>query len=171
MSAIASGFDSRHSQISVLGRVKCRAHFVYAPRTRYAERLRICSLQPRFEGPSQDREDHRIHREERACRTFNNIITALVGWAYAERVSDCDRVERLVHDKLGEYRVNPNREFFRVSVRDAIRRYSKSQDRFGRMEAPRPTDTTTTTAQTQTTLQTNKHKRVYARRNDCVELL
>lgn len=41
--------------------------------------------------------------------------------AYAERVSDCDKVERLLHDKLSAVRVNPNREFFRLSVRDAIK--------------------------------------------------
>ena len=58
--------------------------------------------------------------EERAAELSTTGLPHSFVVAYAERVSDCDRVERLVHDKLGEYRVNPNREFFRVSVRDAI---------------------------------------------------
>jgi len=40
---------------------------------------------------------------------------------YSERVSDCEKVERLLHQKLAEFRVNPNREFFRIRPEQAVR--------------------------------------------------
>lgn len=36
-------------------------------------------------------------------------------------VADCQKVERLIHEELEEYRVNTNREFFRYPVYDAIK--------------------------------------------------
>jgi hypothetical protein len=39
---------------------------------------------------------------------------------YDELVSDCRVVERLIHERFAQYRVNPRREFFRVPVRRAI---------------------------------------------------
>jgi hypothetical protein len=40
---------------------------------------------------------------------------------YAELVRDCERVERLLHDRLEKVRVNPNREFFRITPQAAVR--------------------------------------------------
>jgi hypothetical protein len=40
---------------------------------------------------------------------------------YSERVSDCEKVERLLHEKLAEFRVSPNREFFRIRPEQAVR--------------------------------------------------
>jgi hypothetical protein len=40
---------------------------------------------------------------------------------YAERVRDCEQVERLLHEKLAKVRVNPNREFFRITAQAAVR--------------------------------------------------
>lgn len=41
--------------------------------------------------------------------------------AYSEEVKDCDLVEKLVHERLRPFRVNDNREFFQISVKEAIR--------------------------------------------------
>lgn len=40
---------------------------------------------------------------------------------YAEHVRDCEKVERLLHGRLAEVRVNPNREFFRMTPQAAVR--------------------------------------------------
>jgi len=40
--------------------------------------------------------------------------------AYDVKVSDCDIAEELVHKNLGNYRVNRDREFFSVSLKQAI---------------------------------------------------
>lgn len=39
---------------------------------------------------------------------------------YAERVRDCEKVERLLHEKLAASRVSPNREFFRIKPQLAV---------------------------------------------------
>jgi hypothetical protein len=43
-------------------------------------------------------------------------------------VEDCDRAERYVHQRLAEYRVSSNREFFRVEPSLAIRIMLEAQD-------------------------------------------
>ena len=40
--------------------------------------------------------------------------------AYKRRVSDCAFAEKKIHEQLSEYRVNDGREFFRLTVTDAI---------------------------------------------------
>ena len=45
--------------------------------------------------------------------------------AHYLHVSDCDEVESLVHEKLKQYRLNPDREFFRLSLRDAVQTLSE----------------------------------------------
>ena len=40
---------------------------------------------------------------------------------YAEYVRECEKVERLVHERLADVRVNPNREFFRITPQAAVR--------------------------------------------------
>ncbi|TAD97199.1 MAG: GIY-YIG nuclease family protein [Bacteroidetes bacterium] len=39
---------------------------------------------------------------------------------YRKKVSDCELVEKLVHEKLDDYRINDDREFFIISIEDAI---------------------------------------------------
>jgi len=59
--------------------------------------------------------------EDRASELSRTGVPHEFVVAYAERVSDCEAVERLLHEKFAGVRVNPNREFFRVTVQDAIR--------------------------------------------------
>lgn len=40
---------------------------------------------------------------------------------YDERVLDCEEVERRLHSRFAGVRVRPRREFFRVSVKDAVK--------------------------------------------------
>lgn len=40
--------------------------------------------------------------------------------AYEHSVQDCDLVEKMIHRKLAQYRVSNNREFFQLSLKDAI---------------------------------------------------
>jgi len=40
---------------------------------------------------------------------------------YDELVTDCELVERRVHERFVDYRYQPNREFFQIPVREAIR--------------------------------------------------
>lgn len=40
---------------------------------------------------------------------------------YDELVTDCELVERRVHQRFADYRYQPDREFFQIPVRDAIR--------------------------------------------------
>jgi acetyl-CoA carboxylase biotin carboxyl carrier protein len=41
--------------------------------------------------------------------------------AYAEKVSDCETVERLLHERFSVHRVSPKREFFRITAHEAVR--------------------------------------------------
>ena len=58
--------------------------------------------------------------EDRAAELSTTGLTHAFVVAYAERVSDCDKVEQLLHERLAEVRVSSNREFFRMTVRAAI---------------------------------------------------
>jgi hypothetical protein len=40
--------------------------------------------------------------------------------AHVWRVLDCVRAERIVHDALERYRINPKREFFRLPYKDLL---------------------------------------------------
>ena len=40
--------------------------------------------------------------------------------AYEHPVEDCGLAESKVHERLAQYRVNNNREFFKIPVKDAI---------------------------------------------------
>jgi len=40
---------------------------------------------------------------------------------YDELVTDCELVERRLHQRFDDYRYQPNREFFQIPVREAIR--------------------------------------------------
>src|SRR5918994_4068643 len=40
---------------------------------------------------------------------------------YDELVTDCEAVESRLHQRFGDYRYQPNREFFQIPVREAIR--------------------------------------------------
>ena len=40
---------------------------------------------------------------------------------YEEDVADCAVAEKLIHDALEHYRVNPNREFFQLPIKEAVR--------------------------------------------------
>ena len=59
--------------------------------------------------------------EDRAAELSGTGLPHEFVVAYAERVSDCESVERLLHEKFAAVRVNPSREFFRVTVHDAVR--------------------------------------------------
>lgn len=58
--------------------------------------------------------------EERAAELSSTGLPHEFVVAYAERVADCETVERLVHQRFAGARVNPNREFFRVSAHEAV---------------------------------------------------
>jgi len=59
--------------------------------------------------------------EDRAAELSGTGLPHEFVVAYAERVSDCESVERLLHEKFAAVRVNPSREFFRVTVHEAVR--------------------------------------------------
>lgn len=40
---------------------------------------------------------------------------------YDELVTDCKAVEKLMHERFAEFRYQPNREFFQIPVREAVR--------------------------------------------------
>lgn len=40
---------------------------------------------------------------------------------YEEEVADCALAERLIHEALAQYRINPNREFFQLPMKVAVR--------------------------------------------------
>jgi hypothetical protein len=52
---------------------------------------------------------------------------------YAERVSDCNRAERLLHQRLRQYRSAGNREFFQIPLRAAIKALEEVADEIGRV--------------------------------------
>jgi hypothetical protein len=62
--------------------------------------------------------------EERAKELYQkgktSIPTKFVV-AYENEVSDCDLVESIVHKKLGKYSLNPDREFFNLPLKQAIK--------------------------------------------------
>lgn len=63
--------------------------------------------------------------EERAAELSNasGVPTGFVV-AFEVAVTDCDSAESAVHAELIEFRVNNSREFFKMSLKDAIRRVS-----------------------------------------------
>lgn len=58
---------------------------------------------------------------------------------YAEYVDKCSLVEREIHIILAEFRVNPKREFFKVSVSDAIKIVREIGDKYRTTEEPQLT--------------------------------
>jgi hypothetical protein len=58
--------------------------------------------------------------EQRAMELSSTGVPFEFVVVHSERVSDWSKVERLVHGKLRTARAAPNREFFRVTVREAI---------------------------------------------------
>ena len=49
---------------------------------------------------------------------------------YDELVTDCEAVERRLHRRFDDYRYQPNREFFQIPVREAIRGLMDESDGF-----------------------------------------
>ncbi len=60
--------------------------------------------------------------EERAAElsTSSGVPTKFL-IAYKQFVSDCEQVEKLVHKRLNQYRINDDREFFQVCLSEAIK--------------------------------------------------
>ena len=56
---------------------------------------------------------------------------------YEERVVDCDRAERLIHQRLYEYRSSTNREFFELPLKSAIRMVNEVAEEVGRVPDPK----------------------------------
>jgi predicted transport protein len=54
---------------------------------------------------------------------------------YEQRVTDCHRAERLLHQRLDQYRPTSNREFFVLPLKAAIRALEDVADEVGRLEA------------------------------------
>lgn len=59
--------------------------------------------------------------EQRAVELSTTGIPHEFVVVYSERVSDCEQVERLLHERLAAMRVNPNREFFQITPQLAVR--------------------------------------------------
>jgi len=53
---------------------------------------------------------------------------------YEQRVQDCERAERLLHQRINKYRVSGNREFFAVPLKAAIKELEDVADEVGRIE-------------------------------------
>src|SRR5215471_11253750 len=49
---------------------------------------------------------------------------------FESQVSDCDSAKRILHKCLSEFRVSPDREFFRIDVDEAIRRVEQLLEPF-----------------------------------------
>ena len=49
---------------------------------------------------------------------------------YDELVTDCEAVERRLHQRFADYRYQPNREFFQIPVREATRGLMAESDGF-----------------------------------------
>ena len=64
--------------------------------------------------------------EERA-RELSQVTGVPVPFtvAYSEDVPDCAAAERLIHARLDQFRTRKGREFFHLSLRDAIRELSQ----------------------------------------------
>lgn len=55
---------------------------------------------------------------------------------YRELVLDCDRAERIVHEKLAPFRLSGNKEFFEVELEDAIEALKEAATEVGRSVEP-----------------------------------
>src|ERR1700688_1391724 len=53
---------------------------------------------------------------------------------YEQRVADCQRAERLLHQKLHQYRSTSTREFFQIPLKTAIKALEDVADQIGRIE-------------------------------------
>ncbi len=53
---------------------------------------------------------------------------------YEQRVIDCKRAERLLHDRLRQYRSANNREFFQIPLKEAIKALERVAEEIGRVE-------------------------------------
>jgi hypothetical protein len=58
---------------------------------------------------------------------------------YDELVSDCEEVERRLHTRFAGYRVNRNREFFRIPIKEAVKALQQEAAAF-RVLSDTPTD-------------------------------
>src|SRR5665213_2339470 len=52
---------------------------------------------------------------------------------YEQKVTDCHRAERLLHQRLHQYRSADNREFFQISIKAAIKAVEDVADEIGRV--------------------------------------
>jgi hypothetical protein len=53
-------------------------------------------------------------------------------------VSKCNIVEKIIHDKLAKYRYATNREFFEVSLEEAVSFIKKVADDYPKEKVPDP---------------------------------
>ncbi len=53
---------------------------------------------------------------------------------YEQRVTDCHRAERLLHQRLDQYRSATNREFFQIPIKAAIKALEGVADEIGRVD-------------------------------------
>src|SRR6266446_3877164 len=60
--------------------------------------------------------------DERADELSSTGVPHRFVVVYEHGVSDCDKAEQEIHEALVKYRINKNREFFRLSVKEAISR-------------------------------------------------
>jgi len=88
-------------------------------------RLRVHSHQRSLPRVHQDRPDDAGPEgaSEAALSRYGHSRPYAVAWKVY--VSDCNLVERLAHEKLASHRTRNNREFFRLSVEDAIQAISE----------------------------------------------
>jgi hypothetical protein len=74
--------------------------------------------------------------EERA-REISNATGVPRGFEvlYEQRVVDCQQAERLLHQRLHQYRSASNREFFQIPLKAAIKALENVADEIGRVES------------------------------------
>lgn len=59
--------------------------------------------------------------EERAGEIYTTGVPGEFIVAYEEHVLDCDAAEAAIHSRLANYRINNQREFFRLPLKDAVK--------------------------------------------------
>lgn len=94
-------------------------------------------LNPLFQGNTLKIGKTTKPSEERAKEIYRKASTGIpmeYVVAYEIEVSDCDLVEKLIHEKLANKRINKDREFFHVTLKEAIKTIEKVTNDLARLK-------------------------------------